>query len=1073
MNKIRTNRIVGALVIVGLFTASTATAQRPTPANQNQNQKKVTLGDLLRRAKEESRGSNVNPIEKKDTVVPNSNLTFEKSQSAINLNDIKPPETSRIYNYENADQAAYERTLDSQIKELYQLTQRFKDSPNRGELWLRLAELYVEKSALVDARKQKEYDQKLKDFQSGRTTVRPVLDTAEAKSYNRRAIQLYEWFLRDYPNDSKTSQALFFLGYNNYEIGDIPKGSAFYNQLTSRFPNSPFSGDAHFAVAENLFENEKWAEAYKEYSVLIKDNKHHLHMIALYKGSWCLYRMGKTEEAIKYLDFIVKSAARSSQQAAKASGRRVDNARLENEALKDLVVFFADTGDTNRALNYFKNVNGKESLPSIERLAYVLSDKGNREGAREAFRYLISREPNSKKAFEYQYQIVQNYFFAKNSPEFKNELYKWITNYNSRSQWYSLHSNDRAFIVKSNQLREQTLRNYILQQHQTAQNSRAEFSRQSADEGYKLYFQEFSNAPSAADMRFFYGELLYDMKKYPEAANEYTVVVTKFPNNQYAEKSSQNILLALEKTIPTDAELQRRTGNSLNPVQLDAPTQKFISTANWYLQKYPNSERAAEIKFRIGRLYYLTNNFDPAEKQFREIVQKHPRTIYSEYSANLLLDIYNLKQDYVGLEKVGAELLADSSISNAKLGDDIRGVIEKASFKQAQTFELNKQYSEAGTQYQSFGLQNPTSGLAAVAFFNAGINFERAGKTKEAADNYQRAVAANTTESSADVKSKAKRLLAKIKQDSGSFEEAAVLYSQLYRENPKDQVAPNFLYNAALMKEMSANPSEAFDDFNSYIKINQNRAENAEIVFRMADQQRKLKRFSDSLANYRRYLEQPEARVDRRIEAQYWTVDLSSKLNLRSDLATAESRINTWRNSLQGERREAAGVYLAKIKILQSQLNFQRLKEITIPSVPSQQKVAIDKKLEIMAVLNEQLGQVIQLASPEEIVDALFILGEANEHMASSIRAVPVPESLTGDNRQQYLDEVNKIVTPFANKADESYKLAIERGRDLAGYSNSYQMAYQKMSQKYPEQYYNSRESVSGVRAIDWGVKTR
>ena len=64
------------------------------------------------------------------------------------------------------------------------------------------------------------------------------------------------------------------------------------------------------------------------------------------------------------------------------------------------------------------------------------------------------------------------------------------------------------------------------------------------------------------------------------------------------------------------------------------------------MQKYPKSDKAAEIKFRTGRLYYLTNNFEPAEKQFKEIVQQHPNTKFSEYSANLLLDIYNLKKDY-------------------------------------------------------------------------------------------------------------------------------------------------------------------------------------------------------------------------------------------------------------------------------------------------------------------------------------------------------------------------------------------------------------------------------------------
>ena len=49
------------------------------------------------------------------------------------------------------------------------------------------------------------------------------------------------------------------------------------------------------------------------------------------------------------------------------------------------------------------------------------------------------------------------------------------------------------------------------------------------------------------------------------------------------------------------------------------------------------------------------------QKYFKEIVQRHPKTKYSEYSANLLLDMYNLKKDYAGLEKMRSAYLSSGA----------------------------------------------------------------------------------------------------------------------------------------------------------------------------------------------------------------------------------------------------------------------------------------------------------------------------------------------------------------------------------------------------------------------------
>lgn len=1038
--------------------------------SSNSAQKRQTVGDLLRKVREDSRGGNLRSKEKEGTALPSTQFNFKQSaaQQSVNLGSVKPPKSSAVIKVQPGDdQAAYEKTLDLQISELFKLTRKFAQSANRGEIWLRLAELYVEKAALVDSRKQDDYDAKLQLFQAGKSKSRPKLDVAEAHDYNKKAIQLYEWFARDFPTDSKMPQALFFLGYNHFEIGNNSKGAEYYQQLTKGYARSPFVGEAHFALGEFHFEAERWSDAYDNYVKLVKDKKHRLHTFSLYKSAWCLYRMGKTEESIKYMDFLVRLNQSGSVNPDVGSNRsRISNAKLESEALRDLVIFFTEVGDVNRALKYFNQFGGKDRYIYIERMAYYLADKGNRDGSRDVFRYLIKEEPRSKKSFEFQYQIVQNYFFAKNSPQFKEELYRWISDYKTDSVWARAHASDKEFLKSAFDLREQTLRNYILQQHQTAQNSRAQFSQQSALDGYALYFQEFSDSTQAPDMRFFYAELLYDMKKYEESAIHYTWVVENAPNSKFYKKSSENLLLAIERGLPRDEELQKRIGDSIEPIPLDPRVERFIKSALWYSEKFPNSEKDAEIKFRVGRLYYMSNNFGPAEKVFKEIVAKHPasKNKFSEYSANLLLDIYNLKKDYAGLEKMGTELLANESLAGTKTGSEIRGVIEKASFKRAQDLEIEKKYMESAEQFQAFVIQNPKSELISMAIFNAGVNFERAGKPQAAINNYSKLLQ-RTDKPSESLKSKSKRLLAKLYQDAGMLEDSALLFRQIASESPKDPLLSNYLFNSANMFEAVGRNPDAIATYEEFIKNNKSSSENKDALFTIATLLRKSGRNQDAFSKYNEYVEMTAISAQR-IEALYW---MSTMVRRNSDdRREYVAKVYAGYPRIPSDQKERVRGFVAKLKYSEAEDSFSQLRAITIPADPARQTAAVNNKLELVDKMNKQLAEVIKQDSAEEIISALFLTGEMNAHMNHSILKAPTPAGLKEDQKKQYVDQIRKIAEPFAVKANESYKLAVDRGLDLEVYSSAFRSSYDKMAQIDPKSYHGGREIALDARLISW-----
>lgn len=1028
---------------------------------------KKTVGELLAQASQENRGGQTK-IQKGKVNLPTAQLKFQNnanvSQIPVDLNSVRPTNSAEIVSAQTTGlQADYERILDRQIDELYKITQKFKTSPNRGELWVRLAELYVEKATLINSRVQEAYDKKLVAYNTGKLKNKPVADNSASREYNKKAIQLYEWFVRDFPRDEKMPQALYFLGFGHFELGESKKGAGYYEKLTAQYPQSPFVGEAHFALGEYYFELEKWSTAYKEYSALIKEKRHRLYTFSLYKGAWCLFRLGKYRDALSYMEYIVK-ANRDEKNTQLANKKYVNRAKLESEALRDIVVFYVQVEPASKAFSYFKNIVPGDAFPYLEKLAYYYSDRGDKESARIVFRGLIDEKPTNPKAFEYQYQIVQNYFYQKNSPQFKEELYRWIRNFGQESEWYKSNTNNKTLVENGTKLQETTLRNYILQNHQNAQDSRVAFVQNLANEGYQIYIKEFSNSAMIGEMHFYYGELLYDMSHFEEAAAQYRWVVENNPNGKFYDKSAQNLILAFERAIPRDEEFQKRVGDSLNPVPLDTQSKKFIDNAEWYLQKFPSSDRSTEIKFRIGRIYYQSNHFDKAETYFKDIMRTQPNSKYAEYSANLLLDIFNLKKDYVGLEKTGQELLAMPAMSNSKAGQEIRGVIERASFKKAQDLEGQKNYTESAQQFENFAQQNPKSTLVTAALYNAAVNYERAGNNSKALKNYQLVLHSSSPEA-AKLKPKVSRFVAKLNQDSGQFEEAAKIYRQLYQENPKDPLAANFLYNSAILYEALGRDEDAIRGYSEYTQQSKRLSDTTDALFSLATLYRKRKQLSLAVNAYKDFVN--IARLEERsVEAGYYIYDISAKQNRNS---AAEE----WKQKTLGMHRRLGGgskgaEYAAKIKLQEAMIVFREMKAVKIPQNPQKQKAALDKKIDGLKRLNAEISNVIKYNSAEEIVNSLYVLGDANQHMYQSIVNAPLPEGFSEDEVKKYKAGVEQLAQPFLAKSRESFKSCVERAQELEVYNDKYHEAYQTVASANSGTYYNQGEQGLQTYFVNW-----
>jgi tetratricopeptide (TPR) repeat protein len=1017
-------------------------------AEQTTAQRRRTVGDLLKKIE------NAPTTKKTTSALP----SFQKSQdlvkpaAKVNLAEVRPPARSNLYVEEGTDEAQLEHVTDAGIKQLYKLTQQFKNSKRRGELWLRLAELYVEKSRLIEYRIQQKYDEQIHAFQTKKTNIKPKLDLSAAQEYNKRAVQLYEWFLRDFPKDPKVDQALFFLGYNYFELNQPEKGKDYYQRLTKAFPNSPYVEESNFALGEYHFEREEWANALKYYQQVAANKRARLYSFALYKTAWCQYKTGAVKEALVSLERVIKTG-RQAKGAGDSSAGGVSRIRLATEAQRDLVVFYAEAGTPQGARSYFAEVAGeKQTFNMLEKLAYYYADTGNREGARYVFRELIQERPNAPKAYDYQYQIVTMYVSADRGEVFKNELYTWIQTYSPTSEWAKANAADKDLVARANQLIETTLRNFILQQHQTAQNSRVPSAQKAAKMGYELYFSTIKSGNKLDEMHFFFAELLFDMGEYENASIHYNWVVENAPRSPYFEKASLNSVLAAEKGLPKEEDLKKMVGESVEPVPFTAKIAAFEKAALKYTSTFPKAENVPAMKYKLGALYYYHNQFDKALASFKEIMKDYPKTQYAQFSARLVLDIYNLKKDYAGLKEAGNDIMNNGDLKNTAVGDEVKNVMQRAEFKEAQDLETKKDYAGAAKSYEEFSKRTPGTELGTTAAYNSAVNYERAGDPFKAIAMYTVVVGAKQHE---DLKKQASQYLPPLYERTGQYKKAAEGYEAYAAKNPKDtKVVNTFHNNAAVIRDGMNSYNQALANYQAYFD-KAHGPEKWDALFLMAKLEERRGSITKAQDDYKKYYESGNHNPEQRIEAAYRIAKIFEKKGKRSDAEDWGKKI-IWQQKQHSTKEHPVGVsYAAEFRYNQVYKTYEDLRAIRIPANPAKQQAAVQQKLGTLERLKNQLKDVIRYDDGPYVVNSLALIGQAYQHMAAAIYAVPLPGGLDEEGKKQYRAGVDKIAKPFQDEAVKNYESAIEKGFKLEGYSPGLKTAESELNRldasKYPD----------------------
>jgi tetratricopeptide (TPR) repeat protein len=277
----------------------------------------------------------------------------KEERRVLKLSDVDTQTKSEAYR-----QMAREKRHESMkfLKDI--LENRKPQGTQKAEMMLRLAELYFEefRDIRLDEERnyQAQFDQCFNTPGCNTATMKP--NYANSGKWADRAIRLYEVIINDYPAYQRADQATFFLASSLAEIGKREDAVGHYKNLVRSYQDSQYRADSYVQIGEYYFDENNAYKALNAYKQAAKYKDSPQYAFANYKLAWCYYNVGDMGLAIQTMKGVVQFSMTGSEGSAEQ--KRV---MLQEEALKDLVRFFADAGSMDEAEAYFTKL-GREEL---------------------------------------------------------------------------------------------------------------------------------------------------------------------------------------------------------------------------------------------------------------------------------------------------------------------------------------------------------------------------------------------------------------------------------------------------------------------------------------------------------------------------------------------------------------------------------------------------------------------------------------------------------------------------------------------------------------------------------------
>jgi tetratricopeptide (TPR) repeat protein len=779
-----------------------------------------------------------------------------------------------------------QKLVDAQIgkmRRLIQVTQ--DDDPQKPDFMFRLGELYAEKQRFL-FNQARALDQKIYELppnQRGSLQAQQKTYEQGEQKWLLEAVKAYIGATK-FKKYERMDEVLFRLAYLLTSVKKEDQAREFFFRLIKDYPNSKYIPDAYLSFAEFYFDKGEMDKALSFYEKVEQFPKSSVYPYAVYKKGWCYINLGDYKTALETFVGVVRMT-----QEGKGNISKAQKQALEKEAKKDIVKAYSHVGGPDKAWEFFQRTGGDFAPKMMESLAELYWEEGKFQDSSRVYKKVIANNMDSPRICEWQNKIVRNTLSAGNKKDQVQEIERLGAVYDKVGEMKGL---------KKDQMEEcrnsfhDTSKELALIWHKEAQKTKNNDTYTLDKYVYKVFLDHFPKDKDAYEMGFYYGELLWTLENWKDAAEQYTKVVELNPQGKYVKDAAYAAVLAWKNALSVDDHeskdlvdkdrekfKEKDDKGRLKPMEIPEYQKKMVSAFDTYIKYVPDAPELVTIKYRKARIYYEYNHFDEAAKLFEDLVKNHPKHELAIYSANLLLDSLNAqgktKEVVTWVDKF---LEMPELMKDPEFGKQMISLKSDTYDIEGHEYEKQHNYKECGRSMLASAEALPDHAKHAERLWNAGQCFQNAHLVGQALKARLQLIKDHPKDPLAQ---KALFRVAAGYHQLAYYSKAAEHYEDFAAKFPGEKKAVDALGNATTFRIGLGESDKAISDMDSFVKFYGTRKpqDAAGVFFQMGDVYEKEKKYDELAKHLDNYLKKWGAQggPDRQVLAHFRLGELAWK----------------------------------------------------------------------------------------------------------------------------------------------------------------------------------------------------
>ncbi len=969
----------------------------------------------------------------------------------------------------------------------------------KAEMMLRLADLYFQQGRdefLSEmAAFDKEYDKCFNVEGCELDALEPNND--KSKKWQNRSIKLYKNILTNYPRYQRSDEATFYMAQALSDTGKRDEGKDYWESLVRMYPDSQFVPDTYVNLGEYYFDKDNAYKALTNYKKATAYRDHDKYGFSLYKLAWCYYNVGEYGKSISSMKQVV------SYSMADATGSS-SKLQLQDEALKDLVRFFADAGELDEAYEYFNKLGKKDLIRSmLKQLATKYFENGKFEESVQTYRRLIAENPTSADNPDYQHEIIQAYQKMGLKNETFTEIDRMLKTYGKDTAWARANASNQQAIADAGDKVEKNLRQVALYHHNRAKKikkgTEAKESYAMAYKGYKVYLREFPGNDHVYEIHYSFAELLYTIKKFDEAFDQYMAVVKLDPEGKHSKFCAESAIFSADEMVKKESAgttiAKAKPGEANEPLDLTDWEKRLIESSAQYADLYPGDKKVKNIIYKTGYLLYNKYRFGEAADQFNKVIKMEPGSKEAEQAANLILDSFVVNEDWNNLQKNSKFYYEQEGLGSSTFKKEVYGVYQKASLKIIEVnFENEKNYKNTADAYLTFYDEFPKSDENSRILNNASIYYHKIDdiesamevrhiliddpkfgeKTKYYYDQLGGLGFDYETVADFDKAATYYEKIFKIQQDSKKFAKWKKEGDDLAAQK---QGAADAIYSAAVFRKALGDAAPAISNYKSFISTYPDDDRVNDVKLTIGKIYEDDEQWSQAANVYYGFYTKADDTTP--IEFVYFARLHYARALEKQNQSSKATRVYQDTVKLYGKYIEGGGEpgahteFVAEMMFKLAQPTFDKYEAMVIGGVrPGSSRKSEDKQLgeslkkkaQSLVETEKVYTELIKTGAGEWGLAGLIMLGRVYENMGESLSTSHIPTYLTEDQIEIYTMALEDQVYPQVEKSVAAYSAALSKSYELTLYNDNTAFATRRLGELRPDDFPGLAEELPEVR---------